>query len=60
MELIVDIDGYIHEVYTKKDIQDVIKKIDDEWEISWNCDYRGGFKDGCQRAVQIIKDNLLQ
>ena len=33
-------------------------QIDDLWEVTWNSDYRGGFKDGCIESNNLIQEKI--
>lgn len=39
-------------------LTDIQMEIDELWEITWKSDYRGGYKDGCVKANNIIQEKI--
>lgn len=60
MELIVDLDGYIHEVFTKAEVEKLLTEIQLEIEES-PCKHPerlGDYNDGVQKGIDIIQQRI--
>lgn len=39
-------------------LTEIQMEIDELWEITWKSDYKGGYKDGCVKANELIQQKI--
>ena len=45
----------ISEAPTAYDVDKVVERLEEYLEITWDCGYKGGYKDAILKAIEIIK-----